>query len=127
MCIFLYGGNDYANTLPPYDQASYTLYAAARSNIAHARDALTATALTPSTALAGGRQYAMAPTMAPLLPLFANGKPAGDPQDFVTGFLDQNGHARGRPVGVAFNRGGALLIADDLSNTIWRVSRAGTS
>ncbi|MEG3123628.1 DUF1501 domain-containing protein [Sphingomonas sp. GB1N7] len=76
VCIFLYGGNDYANTLPPYDAASYAQYLAARSNIAHARDALTATVLTPTVALAGGRQYAMAPTMGPMAQLFAAGKTA---------------------------------------------------
>ena len=75
VCVFLYGGNDYANTLPPYDQASYNLYYAARSNIALARDSLAATALTPTNGL-GGRQYALAPTMAPLLPLFNAGKMA---------------------------------------------------
>ncbi len=74
VCIFLYGGNDYANTLPPYDQASYNQYLAARSNIALTRDSLAATVLTPSTALAGGRQYALAPTMTSLLPLFNQGK-----------------------------------------------------
>ena len=54
---------------------------------------------------------------------FSGGRPAGKPVDFVTGFLDGNGNARGRPVGVAIDPvGGALLIADDLSNTIWRVA-----
>lgn len=55
---------------------------------------------------------------------FSGGRPAGDePQDFVTGFLDGDGHARGRPVGVAFDPvGGALFVADDLSNTVWRVA-----
>lgn len=75
VCVFLYGGNDYANTLPPYDQASYTLYQAARSNIALGRDALAATVLNPATAL-GGRQFALAPTMAPLVPLFDAGRMA---------------------------------------------------
>lgn len=75
VCIFLYGGNDYANTLPPYDAESYALYQAQRSNIAHARDALAATALSPTNSL-GGRQYAMAPTMASLLPVFNAGKMA---------------------------------------------------
>jgi len=56
---------------------------------------------------------------------FAGGKPAGKPVDFVTGFLDGNGHARGRPVGVAFDPAKRiLLIADDLSNTVWRVAPA---
>ena len=76
VCVFLYGGNDYANTLPPYDQASYNLYQAARPNIALARSALAPTLLTPAAALAGGRQYALAPTMASLLPLFDAGKMA---------------------------------------------------
>ena len=74
VCIFLYGGNDYANTLTPYDQASYDRYLAARSNIAHTRESLAATVLNPAQALAGGRQYALAPTMRSLLPLFAGGK-----------------------------------------------------
>ena len=76
VCVFLYGGNDYANTLPPYDQASYTLYQAARSNIALDRAALGATVLNPLTALPGGRQYALAPGLAPLLPLFNAGRMA---------------------------------------------------
>lgn len=56
---------------------------------------------------------------------FAGGKPAGKPRDFVTGFLDAEGRARGRPVGVAYDGArGALFVADDLSNTIWRVTRS---
>ncbi len=76
VCVFLYGGNDYANTLPPYDSASYALYQAARPSLAHARDALTPTLLTPSAALADGRQYALAPAMLPLVPLFDTGRMA---------------------------------------------------
>lgn len=76
VCVFLFGGNDYANTLPPFDQASYNQYAAARQALAHGRDTLASTLLTPSTALAGGRQYALAPTMAPLLPIFNAGRMA---------------------------------------------------
>lgn len=76
VCVFLYGGNDYGNTLPPYDQASYNLYAAARPGLTHDRAALAGTVLVPSTALPGGRQYAMAPTMAPLLPVFDAGRMA---------------------------------------------------
>ena len=53
---------------------------------------------------------------------FADGKPDGKPQDVVTGFLDDEGQARGRPVGVAIDRAGALLIADDVGNTVWRVT-----
>ena len=76
VCVFMFGGNDYANTLPPFDQASYNLYAAARQGLAHGRDTLMPTLLTPSTALANGRQYALAPTMAPLLPIFDAGRMA---------------------------------------------------
>ena len=52
---------------------------------------------------------------------FANGRPAGKALDVVTGFIDGE-KARGRPVGLAIDRTGALLIADDLSNTVWRVT-----
>ena len=55
---------------------------------------------------------------------FDNGRPTGIPQDFVSGFL-KDGKARGRPVGVTVDRTGALLIADDVGNTVWRVSYAG--
>ena len=56
---------------------------------------------------------------------FTGGRPSGRPQDVVTGFIGPDGKARGRPVGVAIDRTGALLIADDLGNTVWRVSAAG--
>jgi len=58
---------------------------------------------------------------------FADGKPSGPAQDFVTGFLNADNQARGRPVGLAFDRSGGLLIADDLGNTVWRVSSASTA
>ena len=74
VCVFLYGGNDYANTIVPYDQTNYDLYAAQRPTLAYARTALTGTALSPTTALAGGRQYALAPELAPLLPIFNAGR-----------------------------------------------------
>jgi len=70
VCVFLFGGNDYANTLPPYDATNHAAYLAQRPAIATARDALAATVLTPATALGGGRQYALAPELAPLLPIF---------------------------------------------------------
>ncbi len=76
VCVFLYGGNDYANTLTPYDQASYDAYARLRPVLAYQRAALDSTLLVPSTALASGRQYALAPTMASLLPVFNAGKMA---------------------------------------------------
>ena len=50
---------------------------------------------------------------------FANGKPSGKAQDVLTGFLDAEGKAQGRPVGVAVDKPGALLVADDLGNVIW--------
>jgi len=53
---------------------------------------------------------------------FAEGKPAGPPRDVLTGFVDEDGHARGRPVGVAVARDGALLVADDVGNAVWRVA-----
>jgi glucose/arabinose dehydrogenase len=56
---------------------------------------------------------------------FKDGRPYGTPQDVVTGFLDKDEHARGRPVGLAVDRAGALLIADDLGDTVWRVTAAG--
>lgn len=53
---------------------------------------------------------------------FAQGKPDGMPEDLLTGFLSTQGEALGRPVGVAVDRSGALLVADDVGNTIWRVT-----
>jgi glucose/arabinose dehydrogenase len=57
---------------------------------------------------------------------FVGGRPAGLPQDVLSGFLDARGHARGRPVGVAVDKRGALLVADDVGNTVWRVTPAGS-
>ena len=56
---------------------------------------------------------------------FAKGQPAGLPVDVLTGFLSPDGKAYGRPVGVAMDKRGALLVADDVGNAVWRVS--GTS
>jgi len=53
---------------------------------------------------------------------FVEGRPTGLPQDVLTGFVDPDGDARGRPVGVAIDRAGALLVADDVGNVIWRVT-----
>lgn len=54
---------------------------------------------------------------------FANGRPSGQPVDFATGFLTEDGKARGRPVGVVFDPARRiLLVADDLSNTVWRIA-----
>ena len=53
---------------------------------------------------------------------FEDGRPAGDPVDVLTGFVNADGEALGRPVGVALDRHGTLLVADDVGNRIWRVS-----
>jgi glucose/arabinose dehydrogenase len=57
---------------------------------------------------------------------FENGKPTGKPLDVLTGFVDVEGAAQGRPVGVAIDATGALLVADDVGNTVWRVTAAGS-
>jgi glucose/arabinose dehydrogenase len=53
---------------------------------------------------------------------FKDGKPSGQPINVVDGFMGEDGKTRGRPVGVTVDPRGALLVADDLSNTIWRVT-----
>ena len=53
---------------------------------------------------------------------FEDGRPSGKAEDVVTGFLDKDDEARGRPVGVGVDAKGALLIADDVGNTVWRVT-----
>jgi glucose/arabinose dehydrogenase len=58
---------------------------------------------------------------------FTGGMPSGQPRDILTGFLNADGEAQGRPVGVAIDKRGALLVADDVGNTIWRVTPAGKS
>jgi glucose/arabinose dehydrogenase len=55
---------------------------------------------------------------------FQNGRPAGKPIDFVSGFLDGHGITRGRPVGVSVDPKGALIVCDDVGNTVWRVTPA---
>ena len=84
VCVFLYGGNDYANTVVTYDDASYNLYSAIRGGgagqtaggITLAKSALAATLLNPTVPLAGGRQYALHPSMTGLANLFNSGKAA---------------------------------------------------
>ena len=84
VCVFLYGGNDYANTVVTYDDLSYNLYNTIRGGgsgqtaggIALAKAALTPTLLNPITALPGGRQYALHPSMTALAGLFNAGKAA---------------------------------------------------
>ena len=53
---------------------------------------------------------------------FRDGAPAGPPVDVLTGFVRDNGEAMGRPVGVALDTRGALLVADDVGNSIWRIT-----
>ena len=53
---------------------------------------------------------------------FAGGRPNGMAEDVLTGFLDADGNAQGRPVGVAIDRAGALLVADDVGGAVWRVT-----
>jgi glucose/arabinose dehydrogenase len=55
---------------------------------------------------------------------FARGRAVGPVEEVLTGFLDGQGNARGRPVGVAVDGKGALLVADDVGNAIWRVTPA---
>lgn len=80
VCVFLYGGNDYANTLVPYDTENYNRYQSLRPAFAYPHAGLSATLLKPVRAPldAGGvaRQYALAPELAPLLPIFDAGKMA---------------------------------------------------
>jgi glucose/arabinose dehydrogenase len=56
---------------------------------------------------------------------FENGRPTGLPEDVLSGFLDADGKAQGRPVGVAIDARGALLVADDVGNRVWRVRKRG--
>ncbi len=84
VCVFLYGGNDYANTVVTYDDDSYNRYNTIRGGgsgqtaggIALAKADLTPTLLTPTAALPGGRQYALHPAMTGLTGLFNSGKAA---------------------------------------------------
>ena len=83
VCVFLFGGNDYANTVVAYDDASYAKYATIRAagsggttGMVLDKTAMAATALQPTTPLPGGRQYALNPAMKGLANLFNNGKAA---------------------------------------------------
>ena len=84
VCLFMYGGNDYANTVVAYDDTNYNKYKdirllydrAANVGIAHAKSDLAATVLTPTTPLPGGSQYALHPAMTGLTNLFNTGKAA---------------------------------------------------
>jgi glucose/arabinose dehydrogenase len=56
---------------------------------------------------------------------FTDGRPSGEAQDILTGFVNDDGKAHGRPVGVAEDKAGALLVADDVGNVVWRVAPSG--
>ncbi|MFY9825502.1 MAG: sorbosone dehydrogenase family protein [Thermoanaerobaculia bacterium] len=58
---------------------------------------------------------------------FAAGNPSGEPIDVLTGFVNDHGDAMGRPVGVTIDKRGALLVADDVGNTVWRVTGSNGS
>jgi uncharacterized protein (DUF1501 family) len=78
VCVYLPGGNDYANTIVTYDSSSHAVYAAARPAFAYSREQLAATALIPTSDPVDSaglvHQYALAPNLSPLLPLFNTGK-----------------------------------------------------
>jgi uncharacterized protein (DUF1501 family) len=74
VCVFLFGGNDHGNTLVPYDSATYNTYAALRTGLATDRTLLAPTVLVPGTALPNARQYALAPELGALKPLFDAGR-----------------------------------------------------
>ena len=74
VCVFLFGGNDHANTIVPYDATSHAALQAIRPNLIIARDTLAPGVLQPRTALADGRAYAFAPGLQPLLPSFNAGQ-----------------------------------------------------
>jgi len=76
VCVFLYGGNDYGNTLIPVDAASYAAYAGMRPTLAYSLASLAPTTLAPAIIASDGssRMYAIAPELAPLLPIFTAGK-----------------------------------------------------
>ena len=84
VCVFFYGGNDYANTVVTYDDPSYNQYSAIRGGgvgqtaggIALAKSALAGTLLNPTSVLPGGRQYALHPAMTGMANLFNSGKAA---------------------------------------------------
>jgi len=74
VCVFLYGGNDYGNTLIPYDATRYAAYQRMRPTLAYTQAQLAGTVLAPGVALADGMQYALAPELAPLKPIFDSGR-----------------------------------------------------
>jgi glucose/arabinose dehydrogenase len=86
--------------------------------------------MVPARAIAGWRHFrrarlgSAAERLQCRLVPFANGQPSGQRIDILTGFLSRAGDALGRPAGVAVDKTGALLVADDVGNTVWRVTPA---
>ena len=76
VCVFLYGGNDHANTVIPYDPANYNKYSTIRSGLAIPRTSLDSMLLEPIAPLPGGQQYAFHPSMTGLRTLFNSGQAA---------------------------------------------------
>ena len=74
VCVFLYGGNDYGNTLPPVDSSNHAKYLSIRGSLAYTQAELQATALTAQTALPGGMQLALSPSLSVLKPLWDQGR-----------------------------------------------------
>ena len=74
VCIFLYGGNDHGNTLVPYDETTYKTYASMRGVLATEKSRLKDTLLTGATGLTPERQYALAPELLPLMPMYNEGR-----------------------------------------------------
>jgi uncharacterized protein (DUF1501 family) len=74
VCVFLFGGNDHGNTVVPYDNATHASYTALRGGLATAQAALAPTLLAPVTALPNARQYALAPELSALKPVFDAGR-----------------------------------------------------
>jgi uncharacterized protein (DUF1501 family) len=74
VCVFLYGGNDHGNTLVPYDSTTYNSYRTLRGPLALDRGTLGATVLRPAVAPGGGREYALAPQLGKLVPIFDAGR-----------------------------------------------------
>ena len=59
------------------------------------------------------------------VPLHGQGKATGEYEDFMTGFVTDDGNVWGRPVGIAVAKDGSLMVSDDASGSIWRISYVG--
>ncbi len=81
-------------------------------------------ALTGDVHATGSHLAALSKSYKVIFVPFSGGAPSGEPIDVLTGFVNEKGEAMGRPVGVAIDKRGALLLADDVGNVIWRVARS---